>query len=267
MIVKLLKGYFEAIEDYYKVFWRKGIPVDVINMDCDFSKYKLVVAPMLYMIRPGVAERLTQFVKIGGTLVTTYFSGLVDENDLCFLGGFPGPLREVTGIWAEEIDTLYDTDINYLEFKEGNELGANGTYKLRDYCDVIHAETAEVLATYKNDYYDGMPALTVNNYGNGKAYYVAARTNNDFDTAFFSNIINNLKIKSVINTELPLGVTAQMRTDGENDYIFIMNFNEEGKSVILDEQKYFDMLVNKEVSGNLELKKYDVKVLKRKTKN
>ena len=58
-----------------------------------------------------------------------------------------------------------------------------------------------------------------------------------------------------------------MRTDGENDYIFIMNFNEEGKSVILDEQKYFDMLVNKEVSGNLELKKYDVKVLKRKTKN
>lgn len=49
------KEYFETVEDYYKVFWRKGISVDVVNMDCDFSKYKLLVAPMLYMVRPGVA--------------------------------------------------------------------------------------------------------------------------------------------------------------------------------------------------------------------
>ena len=257
------KGYFEAVEDYYKVFWRKGIPVDVVNMECDFSKYKLLVAPMLYMIRPGVAERITEFVKDGGTLVTTYFSGLVDENDLCFLGGFPGPLREVTGIWAEEIDTLYDSDVNYLEFKDSNELGAKGSYKLRDYCDVIHAETAEVLATYKNDYYAGMPALTVNNYGNGKAYYIAARTNNDFDTEFFTKIINDLEIKPVINTELPIGVTAQMRTDGENDYVFVMNFSEENNTVVLDDNKYVDMLTNEEVSGELKLNKYGVKVLKR----
>ena len=245
------------------MFWRKGIPVDVVNMECDFSKYKLLVAPMLYMIRPGVAERITEFVKDGGTLVTTYFSGLVDENDLCFLGGFPGPLREVTGIWAEEIDTLYDSDVNYLEFKDSNELGAKGSYKLRDYCDVIHAETAEVLATYKNDYYAGMPALTVNNYGNGKAYYIAARTNNDFDTEFFTKIINDLEIKPVINTELPIGVTAQMRTDGENYYVFVMNFSEENNTVVLDDNKYVDMLTNEEVSGELKLNKYGVKVLKR----
>ena len=228
--------------------WENRWAIDVVNMDCDFSKYKLLVAPMLYMVRPGVAERITEFVKNGGTLVTTYFSGLVDENDLCFLGGFPGPLREVTGIWAEEIDTLYDSDVNYLEFKDDNKLGVKGTYKLRDYCDVIHAETAEVLATYKNDFYAGMPALTVNNYGKGKAYYVAARTNNDFDTEFFTKIINDLEIKSVIDTELPLGVTAQMRTDGENDYVLVMNFSEESKSVILDDNNYVDMLTNEEVN-------------------
>lgn len=60
---------------------------------------------------------------------------------------------------------------------------------------------------------------------------VAARANNDFDTEFFTKIINDLEIKSVINTELPLGVTAQMRTDGENDYVFVMNFSEESKSI------------------------------------
>ena len=108
-----------------------------------------------------------------------------------------------------------------------------------------------------------MPALTVNNYGKGKAYYVAARTNNDFDTEFFTKIINDLEIKSVIDTELPLGVTAQMRTDGENDYVFVMNFSEESKNVILDDNNYVDMLTNEEVNKELTLNKYEVRVLKR----
>ena len=54
------------------------MPVDVINMDCDFTPYKLIVMPMLYMVRPGVAERLEAFVKAGGTVVTTYLTGMVD---------------------------------------------------------------------------------------------------------------------------------------------------------------------------------------------
>ena len=117
---KYRKRYEETCQEAYKVFWENGISVDVINMDCDISKYDLVVAPMLYMVRPNVAERITEFVKKGGTFVTTYFSGIVDENDLCFLGGFPGPLREVTGIWAEEIDSLYDDEVNNIEFKANN---------------------------------------------------------------------------------------------------------------------------------------------------
>ena len=108
-----------------------------------------------------------------------------------------------------------------------------------------------------------MPALTVNNYGYGKAYYVAARTDNDFDTEFFTKVINDLEIKPVINTELPLGVTAQMRSDGESDYVFIMNFTEESKNVLLDEKEYIDMLTNEVVSGEVKLNRFDVRVLKR----
>ena len=145
------KFYEETCKDHYRAFWKKGISVDVINMECDLSKYKVVIAPMLYMIRPGVAERIEEFVKNGGTFVTTYWSGIVNENDLCFLGGFPGPLRKVTGIWSEEIDSLYDSDRNYMNIKEMN--GLKSVYEIKDYCDVIHAGTAEVLATYKDDYY------------------------------------------------------------------------------------------------------------------
>ncbi|CAN7594105.1 beta-galactosidase trimerization domain-containing protein [Paenibacillus sp. LjRoot56] len=53
-------------------------------MDHSLDRYKLVITPMLYMLKQGTAERLEAFVRSGGTLVITYWSGIVDENDLCF---------------------------------------------------------------------------------------------------------------------------------------------------------------------------------------
>jgi beta-galactosidase len=259
---KYRKGYEESCQAAYKVFWENGISVDIINMDCDISDYKLVIAPMLYMIRPNVAERINEFVKTGGTFVTTYFSGMVDENDLCFLGGFPGPLREVTGIWSEEIDSLYDNEVNYIEFKNDKIKELKSQYEVKDYCDLIHVETAEVLGVYKEDFYADMPALTVNNYGDGRAYYISARTGADFNNDFYSKLFKDLDIKSVIEGELPQGVTAQMRSNKNNKYTFIMNFTEEEKKVDLGEEIYFDMLSGEEISGKIILGKYGLKILK-----
>ena len=67
------KGYLDACKRHYRAFWDRGIPVDIIDMDQDFSPYKLLIAPMLYMVRPGVDERIADFVEAGGTLVTTYW--------------------------------------------------------------------------------------------------------------------------------------------------------------------------------------------------
>ncbi|MEG0997175.1 MAG: beta-galactosidase trimerization domain-containing protein, partial [Clostridia bacterium] len=89
------KKHEELINDHYKALKAQGIDVDVVDSDQDLSRYSLVVAPMLYMIKPGVAERLEGFVARGGQLVMTYFSGIADENDLCFLTGVPGPLRKL----------------------------------------------------------------------------------------------------------------------------------------------------------------------------
>ncbi|WP_294373907.1 beta-galactosidase [uncultured Clostridium sp.] len=259
---KYRKGYEETCQKSHRVFWEKGISTDVISMDCDFSKYKLIVAPMLYMIKPNVAERLNEFVANGGTLVTTYWSGVVDENDLCFLGGFPGPLREVTGIWAEEIDSIYDDERNHIKITD-NRLNMKESYEVFDYCELIHAETAEVLGKYEDDFYGGMPAFTVNKYGNGKCYYIAGRTELDFNNDFYENIIKELGITSAINCELPKGVTAQSRIKNGNEYIFVMNFNEEEKKIDLEKYKYEDMISKEKTDGQIVLDRYRLKILKK----
>lgn len=257
------KKYDETVNAQYKAFWEAGVSVDVIDMDNDFSKYKVLVAPMLYMVRPTVGERIEAFVKNGGTFVATYWSGIVDENDLCFLGGFPGPLRKTLGVWCEEIDSLYDGEENALIFNSENSLNLKGEFKNGELCELIHAETAKVMATYKEDFYEGMPAVTVNNFGEGKAYYIASRNEAKFNSVFYKAIIEDLKLRKNFEYELPKGVTAQLRTDGETDFIFLMNFNSSEACIELEKEIYEELIRGVKLSGKIVLEPYGIKILKK----
>nr|WP_206704064.1 beta-galactosidase [Paenibacillus polymyxa] len=255
--------YEETAEAHYLALWEQGVPVDVIHMDADFSKYKLLVAPMLYMVRSGVGERIQKFVENGGIFVATYWSGIVDEHDLCFLGGFPGPLRKTLGIWSEEIDGLHDHDRNYIIPIEGNELDLREEYEAVELCDLIHTEGAEVLAKYGTDFYAGRPALTVNRLGQGKAYYIASRNTGLFHSHFYKSLIDEAGLSKALDVQLPHGVNTAIRTDGVHDYIFVMNFTHEPQEITLDGRTYTDMLENLVVAdSSVQLGAYAVKVLK-----
>ena len=256
------KGYLDACKHHYRAFWAQGIPVDIIDMEQDFSSYKLLIAPMLYMIRPGVDERIAEFVKNGGTLVITYWSGIVNDNDLVFIGGWPGgKLREVQGIWAEEIDALYEGDTNAVVPITDNGLGLKGEYTARDYCDLIHPETAQVLATYKSDFYAGRAALTVNTYGEGKAYTIASNNDDRFLGNFYGTLADELGLLRSLDAHLPHGVSAQLRTDGERPFIFLMNYNDAVRGIDLGNTVYTDLLTGETNTGVVKLGIYDVKVL------
>jgi beta-galactosidase len=253
----------QVVKRFYRPLWQHGVPVDVIDMDQDFAKYKLLIAPMLYMLRPGVGERIERFVESGGTLVVTYWSGIVDEHDLCFLSGFPGPLRKTLGIWAEEIDALHDGQTNQIAMVEGNALGLSATYEYYELCERIHLEGAEVLASYQTGFFTGSPALTVNSFGKGRAYYVASRNKEPFFSDFIGKIIAESRPRRALDVALPEGVTAQLRTDGSHDFVFLLNFNPEERSVVLDGQAYTDLLQGAAVQGELKLAGYGVRILRR----
>ena len=248
------RNYAETCISHYQPFWSRGIPVDVIPEWADFSPYKLVVAPMLYMLQPGVAKRLEKFVADGGTLVTTYWSGIVDENDLCFLGGWPGGgLRAVLGIWDEETDTITPAERNQVMMTDGNALSLSGSYEARDYFALVHAESAQVLATYGSDFYAGQPALTVNTYGKGQAYYMASRNETRFLDDFYGKLAGAMNLRRALPVDLPGGVTAQIREDEHNTFIFVMNFNPDKVTVKLDGGKYENLVTGAAVRGKLEL--------------
>ena len=220
-------AYRAEIEKHYAVLWKKHVPVEIIDQTCDLSAYKCVFAPMSYMLRGDFAKRVEEYVEQGGTFVTTYLTGYVDDTDLCFRHGFPGPLRKTLGIWAEELDSLYPEDENSIEW--------NGqSYRAHSLCELIHPETAKALGQYGSDFYAGMAALTENVLGKGKAYYIAARTDEDFLSDFYQTVLDECGVSGVLKDQPFNGVSAQRRTDGETEYVFLMNFADTEKQITVD---------------------------------
>jgi beta-galactosidase len=255
------KDYPETCASHYQPFWSAGINVDVIPEDAPLDRYRLVIAPMLYMIRPGVAEAIQRFVASGGTFVATYMSGIANESDLCFLNGFPGPLRELAGVWAEEIDCIYDDEHVHIIAADGNPAGLTGTYQARAYCELLRAEGATVLATYGSEFYAGRPAATVNHIGKGSFYYLASRNDTRFHADFYKQLIHSLNLPRPLGIDLPDGVTAATRTDGQREFLFILNFTQHPYEIHPATGKWFDFFTGRAVADILPLPGYGTRVL------
>lgn len=253
------KKYMATCMRYYQALHNRCVSVDVVNARADWSGYDLVVAPMLYSIGEETAEKIRSFVERGGTFYATYALGMVNETDLCYLDGFPcGKLKEVFGIWNEEIDTLYPDERGEVEM-------GGKKYETADYSERIHLRGATCLATYAKDFYAGEPALTVNAYGKGKAYYQAFRDTGALTDETLYRIVKELKIPTALPKPqtLPLGVTAHIREDEENEYLFLQNFSENRAENISLGKTYEDMLTGEKISV-ASLDGYSCRVLKAK---
>jgi beta-galactosidase len=219
------KGYEQACIDHYKALNKAGFAVDIVGMDDDLDAYRLLVAPMAYSLRPGFIARLHDFVKAGGTLFTTYLSGWVDENSLIFEGGFLTPLRDLLGIWSEELDVLRPGETNSIEILEGSALDLSARYQLHDFCELIHTDGAEVLGIFKQEFYAGRPAMTLNRFGLGKALYLAARPEQSLLDALLPQLARAAGVKAVLDTALPEGISVQKRESHDREFLFVLNAN------------------------------------------
>lgn len=239
---------------HYRVFWEQGIPVDVFASEHDFDAYQMLILPQLWMLKPGVAERLEAFVARGGILVATSYLAICNETNLCFNGGWPGDgLMKLFGIWNEEYDTLPDEQTIGLAPIRGNSLGLSTNLKARELCGILHATDAEVVATYDSGYFSGTPAITMRRHGQGEAWYIGPRLELDSLRAIYRPLVERLSLEKALDAELPLGVIAQRRIGETEDYVFIENFTPQTQTINLGTVTARDLLSGDRVTGTIEL--------------
>ena len=145
----------------YSPFFDKNIPVDVIKYDNDFSKYKVLLVPVMQIIDNDLADRLSRFAHEGGTVLFTFRTGIKDRNNNIHFGmQSPCLVMEMVGARVEEIESL----------QSEVPIGKSGTGSV--FRDLLVPEKAEGLIKYGDSPFDSYYALTRNNYGEGSVYYL-----------------------------------------------------------------------------------------------
>ena len=200
--------YMDELANYYTALYDNNISVDIISAQDPLDDYKVVIAPVMYMTKPGADEKIRKFVSEGGTFVTTFLSGLVDEHDLVITGGYPGKLRDILGIWVEETDALP----SYMK----NSFSWNGKdYDCGLICDIMHMENAQALACYDKDFY----------------------------ADFLKKVLEEQGVEPVFKPCKGVEITLR-RKEGTN-FLFFLNHNPQ-ETVLIAEKPGTDLLTGKE---------------------
>lgn len=214
--------YRQEALDWYSAFLALGVRADVVPTATDLAGYDVVVAPVLHVVPAALRDRLTAFVEGGGHLVTTYFSGVVDQDDHAWLGGYPGALRDLLGIRVEEFAPLLDGESATVELAGEQLEGTLWTEPV----DVVGPDV-EVLGWYKTGEQAGRAAVTRRTVRAGDRTGSAAYVSTRFGRLGLVPVLARLLDDAGVRSELPAAVRGDVelavRTDGTDDYWFLVN--------------------------------------------
>lgn len=212
--------------EHYRPLFEAGVACDVVPPQRELSGYRLVVAPSLYLLTARDAERLTAYVRDGGHLLVSFFSGIVDEHDRVHPGGCPAPLRELLGLRVEE----------FWPLDAGRSVELGGAYAGRAdlWSEAIELEGAEALARFTDGDLAGRPAVTRHAYGQGTVWYVGTRLDPALMRALLDDVREAADVAPVL-PGLPAGVQATVREGAEGRYLFLLNHGAQTVEVGLPE--------------------------------
>ncbi|SDQ04904.1 beta-galactosidase [Microbacterium sp. cf332] len=239
----------ERIRAFYERLWRDNITVDFALPGHDLSGYRLVIAPAQYLLRQADADNLNRYVENGGTLVVSFFSAVVDENDAVHPGGFGAPLEPALGVRIEEHLPLRAGDTTSISFG-GDELRA----------DVWHEHLvltdAEARATYVDGPGAGMPAVTRKRHGRGTGWYISTRP----DAAGLAAILTEVYADAgLVPLDAPAGLEVVRRAGETDDFVVVINHATTDARLALDG---VDLVTGRTVAGTLEVCAGDVAVVR-----
>lgn len=247
--------YFDTVNMHYRSLWQLGVTIDFRTQksDEDFHDYDLVIAPMMFMTEHGIEERLRAYVERGGTLLTTYCSGIVDENNLAHLGDTPHALTDVLGLRAPELDSLHPEESVPIQMADGRVFTGSAL------CQLVIPQGAETVATYGGEFYAGTPCITRHRWGQGEAWYVAVRAEQACLDALYAQLAEALHLPRAMRDKLPNGVVTRERSG----VIFLQNYTEKQQQLKLD-GCYQELLTGAQVFGDVVLRENGVMVLEPK---
>jgi len=232
------------VKAIYAELFKRNINVDFAHPESDLSRYRLVIAPNLYMVSDRAAQNIEQYGSQGGTILMTFFSGIVDSNDRVRPGRLPAPFCDLLGLWIEEFVAYGDAQRNVVDIVDGQ------NYPCELWSDIIHLAGAEALGHYREDYFAGNPAITRFRFGKGTSYYLGTSLAREGLAWLLERVCTDARVQPVLDA--PSGIEVTKRSNGTHTWLFVLNHTNESVQVVLPAQGT-DLLTGKTVGSQLEL--------------
>jgi beta-galactosidase len=230
--------------------------VDIVDATRELSRYKVVCAPVMYIVKPEQAARIRAYVQGGGTFIAGFRLGVKDEHSRIVSMPLPGLLRDVMGVELIDYEPIY-SEKQAVEFR-GALAGATGECHV--WADILDAKRTEVLATYTGGMYAGKAAITANTFGEGKAIYLGAH----LEPTELARVLGTLMAEAGVpqTVKAPEGVEVTTRRAGDQAWTYVLNHTAKEQSVTLP-GTYVDAADRSAVTGTVRLEPYGVRVLLR----
>ncbi|MFE9450427.1 beta-galactosidase [Streptomyces sp. NPDC006739] len=245
----------ERADSFYEALYDRHLTVDFAHPEADLSAYPLVVVPALYLMTEAAGNNLREYVENGGTLVVSYFSGIVDEHDAVHEGAHPGPLRDVLGLTVEEFSPLLGNQRVRVTGPGDPELTGDV------WTEFVVPRGAETVWTYADGLTAGRPAVTRHRLGRGTAWYVSTR----LDTHGLDEVLDRAARDARLapRADLPRDVEVVRRTDepGGRTFLFVINHTAADVKVPL-ETPGTELLTGERAAGRLPVPAGAVRVVR-----
>ena len=214
--------YLDRAQSLHRSLTDHGVGVDFRHPEDDLSSYTLVLVPTLYLLTDAAAHNIASTAEAGATVLITYFSGIVDENDHIRLGGYPGAFRDLLGIRVEEFTPLRSDEQIHLDNGWAGDV----------WTEHLHLAGAQAVTTYQDGPVRGVPAVTRNEFGSGSAWYVACRLDRDSDDALVSLLLAEAGVEPIAQTRPGVELTRRTSPEGAS-WVFVINHTADAATLAL----------------------------------
>ncbi|MDX3227902.1 beta-galactosidase [Streptomyces sp. ME19-01-6] len=247
--------YTQLATDHYQPLLEAHHAVDMVHFGSDLSPYKVVVVPNAYLVDDRFTDAVTRFVEEGGTLVCSFFSGVVDANNHVRQPAYPGAFRGLIGAYIDEYWPARGDETFAVTF-------ADGTTRTSDWWqDSIHPETARVLATYASGHLEGRPAILDNAVGRGRVVYLGTRLE---PTALRDTLLDAVAAAGVspLVDSAPGHLEAARRVGGDAEFLFLLNHSETEPAQVRLAADGLDLISGAKTGATLEVAPLGVSVVR-----
>ncbi|MXN90837.1 cellulase family glycosylhydrolase [Flavobacterium sp. Sd200] len=237
--------HYEFIKKLYQSLYDQNIEADVIPCDLmsDFSQYKLLIIPPLYVATDALLQKIDAFVKDGGEVVMLFKSGYCNEYNAVRAMKAPGPLRKACGFYYQEYST-----IDKLDFKD-NEFGVTKA-AANSWFEFLVPETAKVLATVNHPFFGKWATVTENAYGKGNLVYIGTVPS---DELLYKIVKKSAQRAGVLplNGQYTFPVILREGTNDKGKKIhYLFNYSAEPKQVAYPYGKAKSLLDGRSINKN-----------------